>query len=130
MRRLSEQWPLDTPDRAALAEFLVIHIIRTPAFGVFARRSGLRAVRDVAQRHGLTPDQVAAATRRAMGPHKHANALLGQVGRIGGVFCSMSWALVQFAQRHPHHERPARDSAPLGSESYYASILHSSDDLG
>jgi hypothetical protein len=98
LQNISEQWPLNTPDRALLAEFLAIHVIRTLSFGAIARRSGLRAVRDVARRHDLSSDQVSVATRRVMGPHMHIEALLGQVGRIGSVFGSMHWSLVQFDQ--------------------------------
>ncbi len=96
LRKLSERWPLETPERALLAQFLAIHVIRTPAFSVFARRSGVESVRDVAQRHRLAPDEVAAATEWIMGPHMHANALIGQIGRIASIFSSMQWTLVQF----------------------------------
>lgn len=98
LQSISKRWPLNTPDRALLAEFLAIHVIRTLSFGAFARRSGLRAVRDVALQHDLGPDQISVATRRAMGPDMHVQALLGQVGRMGSVFGSMHWALVQFDQ--------------------------------
>lgn len=103
LRDLSRHWPLATADRAALAQFLAIHVIRTPAFGAFMRGVGERAreeaIRDVAEQHGLSEDEIAAAGSKLLrSQHNHVLTLLGQIGRIGGMFSSMQWTLVQFDQ--------------------------------
>lgn len=101
LRGLPQHWPLATTDRAALAQFLAIHVIRTPAFGAFVRRVGEQAreeaIRDVAEQHGLSEDEIAAAGSKLLrSQHNHALTLLGQIGRIGGMFSSMQWMLVRF----------------------------------
>ncbi len=100
LRKLPERWPLSTEDRGALAQFVVVHVIRTPAFGAFARRVGDRAlessVRDVAARHAIDENELAVAAQVMKGQRNHVRTLLGQIGRIGSMFSSMQWNLVQF----------------------------------
>jgi hypothetical protein len=100
LRNIPQRWPLSTEDRAALAQFVAIHVIRTPAFGAFARRAGDRAleasVREVAEKHGIPADQLAAAAQGMKGQRHHVHTLLGQIGRIGSMFSNMQWNLVQF----------------------------------
>jgi hypothetical protein len=100
LRNLPERWPLSTEDRGALAQFLAIHVIRTPAFGAFARRTGDRAlessVREVAEKHGIPEDQLVAAAQVMKSQRNHVRTLLGQIGRIGSMFSNMQWNLVQF----------------------------------
>ena len=100
LRHLAERWPLCSEDRAALAQFLAVHVIRTPAFGAFIRGGSDRAlesaVREVAERHGVDESRVAAAARVLKGQRHHVNTLLGQIGRIGSMLCNMQWNLVQF----------------------------------
>jgi hypothetical protein len=100
LRKLPQRWPLSTADRAGLAQFLAIHVIRTPAYGAFVRRAGKRArenaIRDAVEQHGLTAEQMAAADERLRGQRYHVRTLLGQVNRLGSMFGCMHWALVQF----------------------------------
>lgn len=96
LQTIAEQWPLDLPVRALVAQFLAIHVIRTPAFGIFARRVGVGSLQEVAQQHQMTPSEIAAANAWVTGPHMHANMLLGQVGPIASIFSNMQWTLVQF----------------------------------
>ena len=100
LRNIPERWPLSTDDRAALAQFLAIHIIRTPAFGAFARSAGDRAleasVREVAEQHGIPEDELAAAAQVMTSQRHHVRTLLGQIGRIGSMFSNMQWNLVHF----------------------------------
>ncbi len=102
LRDIPRCWPLVGTDRAVLAQFLAIHVIRTPAYGAFVRRAGVRAresaIRDVAAKHGLPEDDVAAAAEMLRGQRSHVRTLLGQIGRIGSMFGNMQWTLVQFDQ--------------------------------
>jgi uncharacterized protein DUF4238 len=105
LRDLPRRWPLATTDRAAVAQFLAIHVIRTPAYGAFVRRAGKHAredaVRDVAAQHGLMEDEISTrATEILSGQRNHVRTLLGQVGRIASMFSNMQWALVQFDHDH------------------------------
>lgn len=104
LRYLPQRWPLGNEDRAALAQFLAIHVIRTPAYGAFVRRAGDRArekaIRDAVAQHGLTEDEVAAAAEMLKDQRRHVRTLLGQIGRIGSMFSNMQWSLVQFDQDH------------------------------
>jgi hypothetical protein len=100
LRKLPERWPLSTEDRGALAQFVAVHVIRTPAFGAFVRGVGNRAlpesVREVAEKHGLPEEKVAAVAEVMKDQGNHVRALLGQIGRIGSMFSNMQWNLVQF----------------------------------
>ncbi len=102
LRNLPERWPLSTADRGALAQFVAVHVIRTPAFGAFARQAGDRAlessVREVAARHDIDENELAAAAQVMKGQRHHVRTLLGQIGRIGSMFSNMQWNLVQFDQ--------------------------------
>jgi hypothetical protein len=100
LRNLPECWPLSTEDRAALAQFVAVHVIRTPAFGAFLRSVGNRAlpksVREIAEKHGLPEEKVAVVTEGMKGQRNHVRTLLGQIGRIGSMFSNMQWNLVRF----------------------------------
>lgn len=100
LRDLGERWPLSTEDRGALAEFVAIHLVRTPAFGAFIRQAGGRAldkaVQQQAARHGVTEAEVAAVARSMRTQPYHVNTMLGQIGRIGSGFGNMQWNLVRF----------------------------------
>lgn len=100
LRNLPERWPLSTEDRGALAQFVAVHVIRTPAFGAFARRAGDRAlessVREVAAQHNIDENELAAAAQVMKDQRQHVRNLLGQIGRIGSMFGNMQWNLVQF----------------------------------
>jgi Protein of unknown function (DUF4238) len=102
LRRLDDRWPLSKEDRGVLAEFVAIHVIRTPAFGAFARfTSGQaldEAVREQAARHEVAEDELAAAAQAMRSQRFHVATLLGQVGRVGSAFGSMQWNLVRFDQ--------------------------------
>jgi hypothetical protein len=102
LRNLPERWPLSTQDRGALAQFIAVHVIRTPAFGAFARRAGDRAlegsVHEIAKKRGVPEKRVAAIAQVMKGQRNHVRLLLGQIGRIGSMFSNMQWNLVQFDQ--------------------------------
>ncbi len=100
LRSLPEHWPLSAEGRAALAQFVAVHVIRTPAFGAFARQAGDRAlagsVREIAEKHRVPEERVAAIAQEMKGQRNHVRTLLGQIGRIGSMFSNMQWNLVQF----------------------------------
>lgn len=102
LRKLGERWPLSTDDRGLLAEFVAMHVIRTPAFGAFVRSSGGRAldkaVHEQAEQHGVSEDELAAAAQGMRSQRYHVETLLGQIGRVGSAFGNMQWNLVRFDQ--------------------------------
>jgi len=96
MRKVSERWPPVGPNRAHLAGFMAIHIVRTPAYGSFVRSLGEEAIREQIEASDFSPAVRAAATDEFRGPRMHATTLLGQITRIGSLLGSMQWTLVQF----------------------------------
>jgi hypothetical protein len=102
LRKLEECWPLCTEDRGLLAEFVAVHVVRTPAFGAFVRSSGARAldkaVREQAEQHGVSEDEVVAMAQGMRSQRYHVETLLGQIGRVGSGFGNMQWNLVRFDQ--------------------------------
>lgn len=100
LSRLKDRWPLADADRAALGQFLAIHIVRLPSFGGNLRQFEARAMRKVLQEkapeHGLTERQAAAITEQQRSHLAHANNLLRQVPRIASALCSMHWTIVEF----------------------------------
>jgi hypothetical protein len=102
LRKLVDRWPLSTDDRGLLAEFVAMHVIRTPAFSAFVRSSGGRAldeaVREQSEQHGVSEDELAAMARGMRSQRYHVETLLGQIGRVGSGFGNMQWNLVRFDQ--------------------------------
>lgn len=83
-------------DRAELAQFIAIHIVRTGAFRVFLRGVTDEAIEDFREEERLAPETFRAAAQTFRGDRMHADALLGQISRIAGLLCSMQWSLVRF----------------------------------
>jgi hypothetical protein len=96
LRTLDRRWPLASTDRAQLAQFIAIHIVRTGSFRVFLRRVTDEAIEDSRQRERPAPEAFHAAAQIFRGDCMHASALLGQISRIAGLLCSMHWSLVRF----------------------------------
>lgn len=63
-----------------------MHVIRTPAFGAFVRSSGGRVldktVREQAERHGVSEDELAPMAQEMRSQRYHVKTLLGQIGRV------------------------------------------------
>jgi hypothetical protein len=102
LRGLPGNWPLSMQDRAEVAQFLAIHVIRLPAFGAFVRLRGEEAIRDViaaeASRGRATPQELNAAAALLRSQEHHVNTLMRQITRIGSMFSCMQWSLVEFAE--------------------------------
>lgn len=96
LRTLDRRLPLASPDRAELAQFIAIHIVRTGAFRVFLRGVTDEAIEDFRAQERLAPEAFHAAAQIFRGDRMHADALLGQIGRVAGLLCSMQWSLVRF----------------------------------
>jgi hypothetical protein len=96
LRDIKDRWPVNRDDRADVAQFVAIHIVRTPSFGVLLRRTSDEAITAEAARERLAPEAFAAAAKLLKGPRMQASALLGQITRIGSILGSMQWSLLRF----------------------------------
>jgi len=96
LRTLDRRWPLGAADRAQLAQFIAIHIVRTGPFRMFLRRVTDEAIEDAREQQGLAPEAFHVAAQIFRGDRMHANALLGQISRVAGLLCSMQWSLLRF----------------------------------
>lgn len=96
LRKLDRVWPLEGEHRAMLAEFIVLHIVRTPAFRVFLRSVSEEAINSGEFRSRVKSEDRAQATRHFRGDRMHAATLLGQIGRIASLLCGMHWSLIRF----------------------------------
>jgi hypothetical protein len=96
LRALDKDWALTAESRALLAQFIAIHVVRTPAFGTFVRGTTEAAIDDFRDRGTIAPESFDGAADLFRRPRMHANTLLGQITRIASLFCSMQWVLVRF----------------------------------
>jgi hypothetical protein len=96
------RWPLTAGGRAALGQFLALHIVRLPAYGGFTRMLGERATRqtmaDGVTEYQLNPEQAAMYAEVLRGENMHVTTLVRQMSRIASFLCSMHWSLVEFPE--------------------------------
>jgi hypothetical protein len=95
-RSFDQHWPLSRKARALLAQFIAIHIVRTPAFGAFLRRTTEEIINEQRTLRRAKPEELREAARKFRGARGHANTLLGQITRIASLLSSMHWAIVHF----------------------------------
>jgi hypothetical protein len=97
---LISRWPLRGDDRGALAIFMAIHVVRTPAYGGLIRHLGARADEEIlaenAAELGLTPEEAEVYAELLRGDDVHANTLTRQAHYIGSYLASMHWSMVEF----------------------------------
>jgi hypothetical protein len=102
LSNLDARWPPRSDDRGALAIFMAIHVVRTPAYGALIRQMGARADREVVAESaadlGLTPEEAEAYVELLRGDDVHANTLTRQAHYIGSYLASMHWTLVEFEE--------------------------------
>jgi hypothetical protein len=113
LRALDKDWALTAESRALLAQFIAIHVVRTPAFGTFVRGTTEAAIDDFRDRGTIAPESFDGAADLFRRPRMHANTLLGQITRIASLFCSMQWVLVRFNE----DLHAARSASERGSSS-------------
>jgi hypothetical protein len=91
------RWPLCLSDRAVIAQFLALHVLRTDAFA-----DGFGPVRDesLARFRRRFPSQDGYERwRREMQSDRHrANKLLGMINKFATIFASMHWTLLRFEE--------------------------------
>lgn len=96
------RWPLTGEQRAALGQFLALHIVRLPAYGGFTRMLGEHAARqtiaDGVVEYKLDPEEAAVYAEALRDERMHVNGLVRQMSRIAGFLCSMHWSLVEFPE--------------------------------
>jgi hypothetical protein len=123
VRTLGQRWPLTPSDRAQLAQFVAVHIVRTGAFRAFLERVTDEAIKDSRHEERLGTEQVRAAAKIFRGDRMHANALLGQIGRVAGLLCSLQRSLTCESRSRDGRSGRAR---PRGIEERYAPERRSS----
>jgi hypothetical protein len=100
LRRLPGRWPLDVDSRAAIAQFIAIHMVRMPAFMASIRQLGEEATREIVNKESprgrLDAQGLALIEGRLRSEDTHMNSLLRQVPRIASMLSSMRWSLVRF----------------------------------
>lgn len=97
LRTLDRRWPVERDAKAVIAQFIAIHVVRTPAFGVLLRDTAEAAIADERARGRIKPEDFEEAAKVFRGERIHAHSLLGQITRIASVLMSMQWIRVQFA---------------------------------
>ncbi len=95
-RSFDQHWPLSNKTRALLAQFIAIHVVRTPGFGAFLRRTTEEIINEQRTLGRASPEEIRDAARKFRADRGHANTLLGQITRIASLLSSMHWAIVRF----------------------------------
>jgi hypothetical protein len=96
LRELTNRWPLSREDRAALAQFIAIHAVRTPAWRNAYDTVTTLAIHDELDRRRWDPEVEKQAVAELISDRMRVESLLKQIPRMASLFMSMHWSLVQF----------------------------------
>lgn len=92
---LEQRWPLRGNDRAVLAQFLALHVLRTPAFTKWFDETRERSLAELAANWtSRLPFAEFAAAMRSDG--ERARKLIELTNKLSSVFASMHWSLIDF----------------------------------
>ncbi len=94
--KIDKLWPLSSAHRVLVGQFIAIHVVRTPAFGIFLRMVTEQSIEDESVRAHVPAEHLHLAAELFRGERMHANALLGQITRLASLLCGMQWSLVRF----------------------------------
>jgi Protein of unknown function (DUF4238) len=100
LRALPSEWPLpdNGPKRAAMMQFLAIHLLRTPGWRQLLTRSGERLVAEQGDDYpGEMSREEMLATARS--DRFAVDTLMAEIPVLAGMFGSMHWSLVRFRDR-------------------------------
>jgi hypothetical protein len=100
LKALQDRWPLNEDDRAWVAQFIAIQVVRMPSFMGFLRHTGLDASREtIAEgitKWRLTTPQRAYIEREFASQRTHLNSMMRQIPRIATLLWNMNWAVIEF----------------------------------
>jgi hypothetical protein len=96
LREIGTRWPLGRDDRAELAQFVAIHVVRGPAWRDAYDMASLNAMSEELRRRRWGDRVERMAFAEFVGDPLRAAAMLKDVPRIGSILMSMCWTLVQF----------------------------------
>ncbi len=96
LRRPPGSWPLSTQDRGDLAEFMGVHVVRTPAFGAEVRKIGEQAIKGQRPWQQLRAAEFVVTADAFRSPQMHAETILRQVSRVASLLACMQWTVVEF----------------------------------
>ena len=89
------EWPPDAATRAVLAQFMALHVVRTPAF--VDRFQPLRDTSIAEYRNKFPSPEAYETWRRAMqSDRERANKLLSLINKLSTIIVSMHWTLLRF----------------------------------
>jgi hypothetical protein len=98
LREIDIRWPLDEDDRAQLAQFVAIHVVRGPAWRDAYDMASMNAMTEEMQRTRYGDRVERMAVTEFFSDPLRALAMLKDVPRIASILMSMCWALVGFGE--------------------------------
>lgn len=96
LRRVPESWPPSSTDRALLAEFVALHIVRGDDFRVLVLRSMHEGTFEYARSWKGTPEALARELDVVGSPVFLADMILQRIPALASMVASMHWSLVRF----------------------------------
>jgi hypothetical protein len=96
LREINIRWPLGRDDRAQLAEFVAIHVVRGPAWRSAYDMASMNSMGQQLRRDHWGEHVERMAFAEFVGDPLRAAAMLKDVPRIASILMSMCWTLVQF----------------------------------
>jgi hypothetical protein len=95
LTEVEDRWPLELEDRAVLAQFVVLHIVRTQAFAdwfIGARENSLETFRD----RFTVPEGFERFREEMRSDKRRALKILRMINKLGTLIASMHWTLIRF----------------------------------
>lgn len=96
LREVETRWPFGRDDRAQLAQFVAIHVVRGPAWRDAYDMASMNAMSEELRRRRWGDRVERMAFAEFVGNPLRAAAMLKDVPRIASILMSMCWTLVHF----------------------------------
>lgn len=98
LREIDERWPLGEHDRAQLAQFVAIHVVRGPAWRHAYEMASMNAIGEELRRKRYGGQVERMAVTEFFSDPLRAQAMLKDIPRIASILMSMCWAIVGFRE--------------------------------
>jgi hypothetical protein len=97
LRTIESRWPIEGRDRATLAEYLALQLVRVPAWRSFHDELRDRVLdRQEAEREAMDPEHWQDYVASMRSDAHRSQMMLRQVPKIGSLLLSMQWTLLRF----------------------------------
>lgn len=94
LRRLPYEWPAAPEMRSPIAQFIVLHIVRTEGFADWLDAACDKSLSQHTE--DFSPEQYQAISEQVRSPQERARRCFGMINKMSTIIASMHWTLMTF----------------------------------